>query len=271
MANMNLPTTVKGWLDNPTVQKRFQDLLGKKANAFMSAVLNICNSSEQLQKCDPRSVIGAAGLAATTGLSITPTLGQAYIVPFRGKATFQVGWKGFVQLAHRTGQYVRIHAGKIFEGELSGFNPFTGEPERGERISDKVVGYIAYFRLINGCEKYLYMSIEELEAHALKYSQSYGYDKSNNRKTSPWSTNFDAMASKTVLKKLLNNWGVLSTEMANVIQADQSVVDKNSFTYVDNGGSVQSRDGLYVAGGTSIIDVETGEVVSEEITQCERS
>lgn len=267
MASQNLPATLKGWLDNPTIQERFNEVLGKKAKAFTSALLNIYNSNEQLQKCDPRSIIGAAGLAATTDLSLTPSLGQAYIVPFRTKdgykAQFQLGTKGLIQLAHRSERFTRLHAGKVYEGEIKAFNPITGEPERGERTGDKVVGYVAYMRLVNGFEKSLFMTVEELEAHAEKYSQSYRVDKQKGWTTSPWTTNFDAMASKTVLKKLLGTWGRLSTEIVEVLQGDQSVVDKNSFTYVDNGGNSQNRGDLYVADDGEVIDADTGEVVTE--------
>ena len=262
MAN-NLPAL----LNTDTIKNRFNEILGKNAAGFMSALLNIYNNNNQLQQCDSRSILGAAGLAATTDLSITPSLGQAYIVPYKGKAQFQIGWRGLVQLAHRTGQYAALHAGKVYEGQITGFNPKTGEPELGEKISDKVIGYVAYMRLVNGFEKTLYMSVEELEQHALKYSMSYGYDKKNNRKSSPWTTNFDAMASKTVLKRLLNAWGVLSTEMAEVIQGDQSVVDKNTFTYVDNGGNTQSRDAIYLPEEQPIsYDTETGEVIEEVVS-----
>lgn len=152
-----------------------------------------------------------------------------------------------------------MHAGKVYEGELRGFNPITGEPEVGEKISDNVVGYVAYMRLVNGFEKTLFMTTAEIEAHAKKYSQSYG------KSYSPWTTNFEAMASKTVLKKLLKDWGPLSQDMAEALQADQSVVDKNTFTYVDNGGNVQTRDELYLPEEESTVDVETGEVVDAEI------
>lgn len=254
------------WMNNEVIKRKFIDLLGTKANAFMSAALTIYNSSRQLQECDTRSIVGALGLAATLNLSITPSLGQAYVVPFKGKAQFQIGVKGMIQLAHRTGQYQRIHAGKIHEGEIQSFHPLTGEPILGERISDRAVGYIAYFRLINGFEKYLYMTVEEIEAHAERYSQSYSYDKRNGKNSSPWSTNFEAMACKTVLKKLLTTWGILSTEMAEAMQGDQSVVDKNTFTYVDNGESVQSREEIFIpeTDMTDKIDMETGEVLGVE-------
>lgn len=258
------------WLNNDTVKAKIVEKLGdKNANGLTSALVSIYNNNRLLQDCEPRSILGAAMLAATNGLSIAPQLGQAYIVPFRGTATFQIGSKGLVQLAHRTGKYVALHAGKVYEGELRGFNPLTGEPIPGERVPDAVVvGYVAYMRLVNGFEKTLYMSLDEIEAHAEKYSVSYAYDKRNGKQSSPWTTNFDAMARKTVLKRLLNTWGVLSTEMATVIQGDQSVVDKNSFTYVDNKGDVQSREGLYIpeeTGDPQIpVDAETGEFLEVE-------
>ena len=272
MANQNLPASLPALLERDNYKNRFNEILGKNAAGFMSALLNIYNSNKQLQECDPRSIVGAAGLAATLNLSITPTMGQAYVVPFKGKATFQVGVRGLVQLAHRTGKYAALHAGKVYNGQLRGFNPITGEAITGEKLSDEVVGYVAYFRLNNGFEKTIYMTVKEIEEHAEKYSQSYGYDKKFGKKTSPWTTNFEAMASKTVLKKLLNTWGVLSADMVEAIQGDQSVVDKNIFTYVDNGGDVQKRDGIYshdenppllAEPAPDIADPVTGEVQEE--------
>lgn len=260
MANQSLST----YVHQPFIEERFIEVLGeKKAKTFISALINICNGSKQLQECDPRSITAAAGLAAITDLSISPTLGQAYIVPFKGKATFQIGTKGLIQLAHRTGRYVALHAGKVYEGEITGINPVTGEPIIGEKLSDEVVGYVAFMRLTNGFEKTVYMTKAEIEEHALKYSQSYAYDKRSGKKSSPWSTNFDAMASKTVLKKLLNNYGILSTEMAEVIQADQAVVDRQTVTYVDNGNNVQNREEIFVPTDDELtFDAETGEVIS---------
>lgn len=251
MAN-NLPAL----LNSDVIKNRFNEVLGKKSAGFMSALLNIYNGNAALQNCEALSILGAAGLAATLDLSITPSLGQAYIVPFKGKATFQIGVRGLIQLAHRTGKYEAIHAGAIREGELRGFNPITGEPITGDKISDEIIGYVAYMRLINGFEKTLYMTVSEIEAHAQRHSQSYG------KNYSPWTTNFEAMASKTVLKKLLNTWGILSADMAEAIQGDQSVVDRNTFTYVDNKGDIQTRDQLYIPESTETpIDFETGEVL----------
>ena len=251
-------------VNSESVKKRFTEVLDKGAPAFVSALIAIVNGNPYLQKCSGRSIIGAAGLAATLKLSITPSLGHAYIVPFKGQATFQIGWKGLVQLAHRTGKYRALHAGKVFEGEIRGTDPLTGEPVIGEKISDEVAGYVAYFELVNGFKKSLYMTIEEIKNHAKTYSQSY------NSASSPWTKYFDAMASKTVLKLLLIKWGVLSVEMAEATQADQSVVDKNSFTYVDNGGNSVDRETIDVPfeetpendEETEFVNDETGEVVT---------
>ena len=254
-------------LNSDVIKNRFNEVLGKNAAGFISALLNVYNANNQLQNCDARSILGAAGLAATLKLSITPSLGQAYIVPYKGRVQFQIGVRGLVQLAHRTGKYVALHAGAVHEGEFKGFDPFTGRPERGEKISDTVVGYVAYMQLTNGFEKWVYMTVAEIEAHAEKYSQSYAYDKRSGKTSSPWSTNFDAMASKTVLKRLLNAWGVLSADMAEAIQGDQSVADRNTFTYVDNRGDTVKRDDLYID-DVPFVD-STGEVVEVGGTSAE--
>lgn len=238
--------SLTAWLSNDAVKKKIEERLGKDAQAFITTLNSIYAANTQLQNCDGRSVLGAAFLATALKLSISPSLGQAYIVPFKGRAQFQVGVRGYVQLAHRTGQYVRLHAGKVYQGEFLGFNTLTGEPIPGEKESDKVIGYVAYMKLTNGFEKTIFMSIDEIEAHAEKFSQSYGYDKRSGKNSSPWSTNFDEMASKTVLKKLLRQWGVMSADMVTALGGDQSVVDKNTFTYTDNGGGVQNREELYL-------------------------
>ena len=247
-------------LSSEAVKKRFNEVLEKGAAAFMSALIAIYNGNQYLQKCNAKSILGAAGLAATLKLSITPSLGHAYILPYKGQATFVLGWKGLVQLALRTGQYKCLHAGKIYEGEIRGLEPLTGEPIIGEKISDEIAGYVAHFELINGFSKSLYMTVDEIKNHARTYSQSYG------SASSPWTKHFDSMASKTVLKLLLSRWGVLSAEMATAIQADQSVVDKTSFTYPDNGGGTVDRDTIEVPFeevNSDFVDDETGEIVED--------
>lgn len=254
----NLPSTKNNFLTavkSDAVKGRFASILGKNAPAFISALISVYNGSPKLQECDHKSILSAAGLAATLNLSVTPSLGHAFIVPFKGQAQFVIGWKGYVQLAMRTGQYITLYAGAVHEGELQGFDPFTGEPVRGERTGDKVIGYSAYMKLKNGFEKSLYMSVDELKAHAEKYSQTYAYDIRNGKQNSLWAKNFDAMATKTVLKLLLSKWGILSADMQTALASDSSVVDKNSFTYVDNGGNVQPREDVFVPDAEEPIDI----------------
>ena len=168
-------------LGNDNVKTRFQEILGKKAPGFISSILSVANSNTLLQKADPKTVMNSAVIAATLDLPINPNLGFAYIVPFGGQAQFQLGYKGFVQLAMRSGQYKTINVREVYEGEIVSENRFTGEYEFGTPKSDKVVGYMAYFKLLNGFEKYLYMSKEELEKHGKKYSQTYKKGKSSER------------------------------------------------------------------------------------------
>lgn len=253
--DVGLPAMLKA----ESVKNRFAEVLDKGAPAFISAILAIYNGNFALQKCDAKSILGAAGLAATLKLSITPSLGHAYILPYRGQATFILGYKGLIQLAHRTGKYTRIHAGAVREGQIRGIDVLTGEPIIGEKISDDIVGYIAYFKLNNGFEKSLYMSKNEVEEHAKKYSQSYGSS------SSPWTKNFNEMANKTVLKLLLNRWGILSADMVTAIQADQSVVDKNSFTYVDNGGNRVAREPVTIPGADEVPEIEPEKAVENTV------
>lgn len=235
--NGNKKISLAGCLNNNTVKRKFEEVLGKKANGFISSLLSLTNSTPALQQADPKTVLSAAMTAATLDLPINPNLGFAYIVPYRSKngmqGQFQMGYKGFNQLAMRTGQYKTINVSAIYEGQIKSIDPFTGDIERGEKESDKIIGYVAYFKMINGFEKYLYMTVEELEAHGKKYSQAYRSDKD-----CLWKSNFDSMAKKTVLKLLISKYGIMSIEMLGMdkaLQADQAVIGKNNtYDYVDN-------------------------------------
>jgi len=255
VTNQKQIATVKGLLNDINYKKRFDEILGKKAVGFMASIINVSNN-QALAGVEPQSIISSAVVAATLDLPIDPNLGYAYLVPFNTKigdkfvkkAQMIVGWRGFVQLAMRTGQYKTINATEVYEGEIKHVNRLTGEVELNneEVASDKVIGYIAYFRLLNGYEKSLYMTIEQLEKHAKKYSQTYKSNKEWVVKSSKWTTDFDAMATKTVLKLLLSKYGMLSIEMQRAIEADQAVIkdnimdkdfDSNSVDYVDNGAN----------------------------------
>lgn len=222
-------------LSNESVKLRFKEILGQKAPGFISSILSVTNSNTLLQKAEPQSIMNAAVIAATLDLPINGSLGFAYIVPYKDQAQFQIGYKGLVQLAMRSGQYKTINVAEVYEGEIKSENRFTGEYEFGDKTSDKVVGYMAYFRLTNGFEKYMYMTREEAERHGKKYSQTF------KRGIGLWATDFDAMAKKTVLKMLLSKFGILSIEMQRGIQFDQSVVhgdinniEEATAEYVDN-------------------------------------
>lgn len=267
--------TVKGMLETPAFKKKFEEMLGKKAAGFISSIIAVTNSSNYLMKADPATVIGAAAQAAMLDLPINQSLGFAYIVPYKGAAQFQLGYKGYIQLAQRSGQYADIGAKTVYEGELEYENRLLDKFRFGERTSDKVIGYLAYFRLTNGFEKMLYMTIDEAQAHAKKYSQNYkgGTDK--------WGlADFNVMAEKTVLKRLLSKYGPLSIESIQMSQAlanDGGVISMNNDGDFDVNFSGETIDAeteteestdkpaenhdTYIVGG-EVIDAETGEVVN---------
>lgn len=249
-------------LNNETVKKKFFEVLGKKANGFISSLVGLTNSTPALKEADPKTMLTAAMTAATLDLPINPNLGFAYIVPYRNRgvqqAQFQMGFKGYIQLAMRTGQYKTMNVSEVYEGEIERIDTFTGDIVRGERQSDKVVGYVAYFRLVNGFEKYLYMTKEEVEAHGKKYSQAY-----RSGKDCLWRSNFDAMAKKTVLKLLISQYGIMSIEMRGMekaLQADQAVIGKNDeYEYVDNPRNEVIEEAVVVE-EDKVANTETGEV-----------
>ena len=235
--------TLKALVNADVTKKKFQEMLGNKAAGFLTSLMNTTNGNAQLQQADPNSILKAGAIAATLDLPIDPNLGFAYIVPYNNKgkneAQFQMGYKGFVQLAIRTGQYKRINVTELYEGQFESYDPITDELKYNldNRLSDEITHYVAYFQTINGFEKYNVMSKEEIENHAKKFSKTYSY------KGSSWQTNFNTMAKKTVLKLLLSKFGILSIEMQTAQKADQAVIkdiDKNNVEveYVDNENNI---------------------------------
>lgn len=269
--------TVKGMLETPAFKKRFEEMLGKKAAGFISSIIAVTNSSNYLMKADPATVIGAAAQAAMLDLPINQSLGFAYIVPYKGAAQFQLGYKGYIQLAQRTNKYIDMGSATVYEGELETKNRLLGQFEFGERVSDKVIGYLAYFKLKNGFEKYLFMTIDEAQKHAQKYAQNYkgGTDK--------WGVaDFNVMAEKTILKRLLSKFGPLSIEdvhMAQAVSNDGAVIRMNENGELDatfDGETIDAEIGdneptgepvtnhdTYIVGG-EVINAETGEVVHDD-------
>lgn len=239
---------IKTWLDNDTVKRKFVEVLDKGANGFVASLLSLVSATPQLKEADPKTVLSAAMTAATLKLPINPNLGLAYIVPYKNKgvmqAQFQMGWKGFVQLAERSGQYRTINTSPVCEGQIEDIDFITGEIIRGKKSSNTIIGYVAYMELVNGFKKILFMTKDEIELHAMKFSKSYQYDKRSGRSSSVWSSNFDAMAQKTVLKLLISKYGIMSIDMqsdgmSTALASDQAVVHKvgEDFEYVDNDGT----------------------------------
>ena len=226
-------------LSSVGIKRRFEELLDNSAASFISSILTVYNSNKKLQECSPGSILSAAGIAAALKLPLNPSLGFSYIVPYKNQAQFQLGWKGLNQLAMRSGLYRTINSSVVCEGQIKEIDFITGEIVRGEKISDEIVGYVAYFELLNGFSKSLYMTVDEIREHAEKYSQSYSYDLRNGKKSSVWSTNFDAMAKKTVLKLLLSKFGIISIDqqgldIVKALRADQAVITEGGFRYIDN-------------------------------------
>ena len=231
---MNIPAqTVKSLLSQANVKSKFEEILKDRANAFTANLAVMVNNNAALSKCDPMSVISAAVVAASLDLPIDPNLGFAHIVPYGEKAQFQIGFKGFIQLAMRSGQYSRIGVTEIYEGQLLDENPLTGEYtfDFKAKKSETIIGWAAYFKTVNGFEKTLYWPVEKIKKHGLRFSQTY------KKGFGLWKDDFDSMASKTVLKALLSKWGILSTEMQNAVKFDQGVVksvETQEVEYIDN-------------------------------------
>ena len=245
--------SLKALLASESVKKRFDEIMGKRAPQFMSSIINLVNSDANLQKCDPMTVISAAMVAATLDLPIDKNLGYAWVVPYGNKAQFQLGYKGYVQLALRTGKYRAINAIPIRKGELIKWNPLTEElvVDFEQRKSDAIIGYAGYFELVNGFRKTVYWSREEIEAHRKRFSKSdFG-----------WKNDYDAMALKTVIRNMLSKWGILSIEMQEAYTKD---IDQETGQVSEQENVIDVPFELMDEG-----DQETNEVQGESIDPAE--
>lgn len=267
---------LKNMLNAESVQEQFKNALGKNAGTFVASVIDLYNGDSNLQKCEPKQVVMEALKAAVLHLPINKALGYAFIIPFNNnkkvsyvaengetrerwekvmEPTFQLGYKGLIQLAMRTGQYRTLNADAVYEGELRTVNKLSGEVDfSGERKSDKIVGYFCYFELLNGFSKTLYMTVEQMASHAKRYSKGLKKDVTveslvgltsipmGETNTVGWMGNFHGMAIKTVIRNLLSKYGYLSVEMQNAITSDyegesldpnKGGVDEQSATVID--------------------------------------
>lgn len=241
---MSESLTIKNLFGRDEVRNKFQEMLGKRAPSFITSVLQIVASNNLLAKADPHSVYHSAAVAATLDLPLNNNLGFAYIVPYNQKykegdqwksrqvAQFQMGYKGFIQLAQRTGMYRTLSAAPIYEGQLITEDPLKGFVfDFTKKKSDKIIGYASYFQLLNGFEKTLYSTVEEVRKHGKRFSQTFKNDRGL------WVDDFDSMALKTVIKANLSKWAPLSVDIQKAITFDQAVIkdpDTQDVEYVDN-------------------------------------
>lgn len=232
MANLALVKELK----SDAVAKAFEGVLGKNANSYVTSLISVINGSPELQKCDRNTILGAAMKAATLQLPIDANLGFAYIIGYNNRkagkveAQFQIGYKGFLQLALRSGQISKINAIAIYDGQLIAQNPLTEEFTFDfSKKSDTVTGYAGYLEFVNGFKKTTFWTKDQIEKHAGKYSQTY------KKGFGVWADNFEAMALKTVIKSILSKYAVLSVEIQKAVQFDQTVSTHESedLNYVD--------------------------------------
>jgi len=257
------PTGIKRFnsaLMNVKTQEYLDMVLGSKKETFVNNLVAVVANNNALQDCEPMSIVYAALKATALDLPMDPNLGFAYIIPYKTSkrvqdketgaitvvqtklAQLQFGYKAFIQLGQRTGRISLMNVVDIREGEFNGRNLLTGEyrfEEVPERESKKIIGYAAYFALTNGFSKADYMTVEEADKHATRYSQTYKSQYDKVRAESKWTTDFDAMAEKTVLKRLLSKWAPLSAQDMNqlgaAIKQDQLVFDsEGNASYLDN-------------------------------------
>lgn len=188
----------------------------KQAADFKTAIITLYNTADSLRRCSPTGIIQAGLNSVKYNFPLDNNLGFCYVVPYKGYAQFQIGWRGYVQLAQRTGQYLCINVTEVKEGEYLGFDIASGRPKLGEPAENREalpdVGYLAYFKLLNGAEYYYYQTRQQIEAFKNRYSPAVN--------CGPWVSNFSEMAKKTVLKHLLKNFGPLTSEVASALKAD---------------------------------------------------
>ena len=230
----------KNQLYGANAQKYINDVLAdqKSRESFMTSLISVVANDANLQKCNAMSVFHAALKAAPLRLPIESNLGYAAVIPYGENASFQIMRNGWVELAMRTGQVKFIANEAVYEGQLVKKNKFTGEYifDEDAKKSDTIIGYMAYIKLNSGFEKTVYWTVEDVKAHALKYSQTYrkGYGV--------WKDNFAAMALKTVLKHLIVKYCPKSSELTSAIRDDQTVTNaENVSTYADNTPDYQEQ------------------------------
>ena len=222
-------------ISTPSYQKMINNTLKDPARVrrFVSSITSAVATNPMLQECDPATILSGALLGESLNLSPSPQLGQYYLVPFNNTkkgckdAQFQLGYKGYVQLALRSGYYKRLNVMAVKHGELKYWNPLTEEitldlmEDEIARENAPSIGYVASFEYLNGFSKTIYWGREKMEAHALRYSKGYASKKGYTF----WEKDFDAMAYKTMLRQLISKWGVMSIDLQSAFEADSAAED----------------------------------------------
>ncbi len=276
-------TTMSVYLSKDDTKKYLNTILGDKerVNQFITSLISLAGSSESLKNCDRNSLLACALKATSMGLPFDPNLGFAWAVPYRNVATFQIGAKGYIQLALRTGQYRYIGSREVREGEFLGRN-FVGDPEiswlpDNERKDLKIIGYMAGIELINGFRKVIFWTVNDVEAHAQRYSQSYRkYKKSGNKNDAIWALQFDKMAEKTLLKLLISKYGIMSTDMQQAVVSDQSKINidldtgEENIEYIDN-PTVLENDSLTSSEQQELLQKYGGEKIEKALDKMKLS
>lgn len=247
-SKQNQKLGITAYLTNDAVKNQINQVIGgKDGTKFISAVVSAVNTNPALQECTNQSILAGALLGESLKLSPSPQLGHYYLVPFndreKGKvATFQLGYKGYIQLAIRSGQYKKLNVMAIKQGELKYFDPLNEDIEVNLMIDNwdareeaETIGYYAFFELTNGFRKAIYWSKKQMENHAEKYSPGYKVKKGYTF----WEKNFDGMAYKTMLRQLVSKWGIMSIELMTAIDSDMAVINEDGTkTYVENDDSI---------------------------------
>ena len=250
VAGAKAPSALGVMIGSASVQERFNKMLGDKSAGFLSSLLSLVNNNKLLAKADPKTVLAGAATAAALDLPINPSLGQAWLVPYGNGAQFQLGYKGVIALAQRTGQIKSIVMTPVYEGEIRDWNRFTETYSYGEKTSDSIVGYFARFELVNGFAKATYWTKDEVIAHAKRFSKAFG--------NGPWKTDFDKMACKVVLMSIMKTYCPMSVEMQKAFTADGKVVQE-----VTEDGEIETIDvDIDNAGDSDVMPVES-EVVAD--------
>ena len=274
LAKSQQKTTLTAYLSNDAVKNQINSIIGgKNGPRFISSIISAVNANSTLQECTNASILSAALLGESLNLSPSPQLGQYYMVPFKNNnagvkvAQFQLGYKGYIQLALRTGRYRKLNVLAIKEGELISFNPLEEEIEvkliadEAEREKAETMGYYAMFEYTDGFKKAMYWSKEKMKAHAIKYSQGYAADVKKGTKWTFWSKDFDGMAYKTMLRQIISKWGSMSIEMQTALDSDMTVINSDGTK-----DYVEMDDGMIVEGSAEEVqNVENKEVADVQV------